>query len=280
MWKKWIGGFILTGLLAVVGYVVYDWTKSVEIPEMKVKDELAKAYIQSGKKTGIPWPYLAAADEVELNYKGVNAASILRRGKRMAEAGGGTGERAAERALKKLLAPSQADQAIRLAKSYDWAAASLAEPAVFPFAKDAKVDYGDTWGVSRTYGGKRTHEGTDLFAAKGTPLRAVRDSRVVAKGWNELGGWRLSLMDGEHSQIIYYYAHLSRYAEDIQLGSKVKKGQVIGYVGDSGYGPEGTTGKFAPHLHFGIYVRESLFSPMREAMNPYVFLRTWESRQR
>lgn len=58
----------------------------------------------------------------------------------------------------------------------------------------------------------------------------------------------------------------------------MKKGQVIGYVGDSGYGPEGTTGQFAPHLHLGIYVRESTFSPKRETINPYLFLKVWEKK--
>ena len=58
---------------------------------------------------------------------------------------------------------------------------------------------------------------------------------------------------------------MSRFAEGIEMGERVKKGEVIGYVGDSGYGPEGTTGKFPPHLHFGIYVRESLLSRESES---------------
>ena len=59
----------------------------------------------------------------------------------------------------------------------------------------------------------------------------------------------------------------------------MKKGEVIGYVGDSGYGTEGTTGKFPPHLHFGIYVRENLLSWRREAINPYPLLKVWEAGQ-
>ncbi len=63
-----------------------------------------------------------------------------------------------------------------------------------------------------------------------------------------------------------YYAHLERYEDGLQAGDVVAKGQVIGYLGDSGYGPEGTTGEFEPHLHFGIYQPvEKAFSPIRSS---------------
>ncbi|MNP66451.1 L-Ala--D-Glu endopeptidase precursor [compost metagenome] len=76
-------------------------------------------------------------------------------------------------------------------------------------------------------------------------------------------------VDGSNA---FYYAHLSRYAEGIGPGSKVTKGQLIGYVGSTGYGPEGTSGLFLPHLHVGIYQT----SPWK-ALNAYPYLSWWEA---
>ncbi|PTX58872.1 murein DD-endopeptidase MepM/ murein hydrolase activator NlpD [Melghirimyces profundicolus] len=279
MWK-WMLRILLLAALGAAAFLVYDVSRAIEIPEMKVPGKLAPAYVEIAEKTGVPWPYLAALDEVEKGYEGVTPETIRQTATRIQKASGEErpGENGVKSALRKILSKPDADKALKLAESYSWAAAPLGEDYEFPFKKGAKVSYGDTWGASRTYGGDRTHEGTDLMADKGTPIRSVSDGRVVAKGWNELGGWRLTILDANHLQISYYYAHLSRYAEGIERGSKVKKGQVIGYVGDSGYGEKGTTGQFAPHLHLGMYVRESTFSPMREAINPYPFLKVWEKR--
>lgn len=275
---KWILRILLLLALVGAGFLIHDLTRSVEIPEMNVPGKLASAYVEIAKESDIPWPYLAAVDEVDQGYQEVTSKSIRQTAARIREAAGEKrpGEKGARRAIEQLFPTEKREKILRLAESYTWSAAPLGENYAFPFKKGAEVSYGDTWGASRSYGGDRTHEGTDMMAPKGTPVRSVNDGRVVAKGWNELGGWRLTIMDGDHPQISFYYAHLSRYADDIQTGAKVKKGQVIGYVGDSGYGPKGTTGQFAPHLHFGMYVRESKFSPTREAINPYPFLRVWE----
>lgn len=141
---------------------------------------------------------------------------------------------------------------------------------VFPLAKGTYQPFGDTWGNSRTYGGDRTHEGTDIMAAKGTPIYSATDGVIVNYGWSELGGWRISVKSPEGYNL--YYAHMSKYAPGLGKGSTVKKGQLIGYVGDSGYGSEGTTGKFAPHLHFGLY------NSSWTAMNAYDVLKYWESK--
>ena len=60
----------------------------------------------------------------------------------------------------------------------------------------------------------------------------------------------------------FYYAHLDSYA-DLKEGDPVKAGDFLGYMGDSGYGEEGTTGKFPVHLHVGIYLNR------RRAGNQY-----------
>ncbi|GGJ59214.1 LysM repeat protein [Anoxybacillus voinovskiensis] len=142
------------------------------------------------------------------------------------------------------------------------------QDAVFPLKAGTYTPFGDTYGDSRQYGGERVHEGTDIIAPKGTPIYSATDGTVIRKGWSDLGGWRLTVKTNEGVYI--YYAHMQAYATGITEGGVVKKGQLIGYVGDSGYGPVGTTGKFVAHLHFGMY--DSNWN----AINPYSYLKYWE----
>ena len=140
----------------------------------------------------------------------------------------------------------------------------------FPLPKGMYSPFVNSWGYTRTFGGERTHEGADIMAPKGTSVYASFDGIVSNYGWSELGGWRISIKTSEG--YFLYYAHLSQYAPEMKMGASVKRGQLIGYVGDTGYGTVGTTGKFAPHLHFGIYDRQSV------AVNPYPNLRYWEAK--
>ena len=71
-------------------------------------------------------------------------------------------------------------------------------------------------------------------------------------GWLPLGGYRIGIRSPGGGY--FYYAHLSSYAEDFSEGDKVKAGEILGFLGDTGYGEEGTRGKFPPHLHLGIYI--------------------------
>lgn len=142
---------------------------------------------------------------------------------------------------------------------------------VFPIPRHANYSYKDTWGMSRGWGGRRTHEGTDIFANYGVPVRSTCYGTVELKGWNKFGGWRVGIRDINNSY--HYYAHLSSFAKDLSVGQLVEPGQVIGGVGSSGYGPKGTSGKFPPHLHYGLY-KENGRSEW--AFNPYPFLRKWE----
>jgi len=148
------------------------------------------------------------------------------------------------------------------------AAPAFLEDAIFPMKKGTYSPFGDTWGAARS--GGRTHEGTDIIAKKGVEIFSATDGVIANYGWNTLGGWRITIRtnDGYH----LYYAHLSKYAENLAIGTQVKKGQLIGYVGDSGEGPEGTIGKFVSHLHFGMY------DPSWNAVNPYQHLKYWESK--
>ncbi|WP_223155042.1 M23 family metallopeptidase [Alkalibacillus aidingensis] len=142
---------------------------------------------------------------------------------------------------------------------------------VFPIPRYHNYSFQSTWGAGRGYGGNRIHEGTDIFASYGTPVRSVSYGIVEIKGWNRYGGWRVGIRDTDN--VYHYYAHLSGFENDIEEGSIVEPGDVIGYVGSSGYGPEGTSGKFPPHLHYGMY-RDN--GKHEWAFDPYPHLKRWD----
>ena len=92
--------------------------------------------------------------------------------------------------------------------------------------------------------GGRTHHAIDIAAPTGTPLVAVADGEIVRKHWNRLGGRTLYLRsaDGRYD---FYYAHLDAYADGLEIGSRVRRGDVIGTVGATGNAQ-------GPHLHFQV----------------------------
>lgn len=145
----------------------------------------------------------------------------------------------------------------------------------FPLPIGNNYSYRDTWGTGRSWGGRRIHEGTDIFAGHGTPVRSTCYGIVEIKGWNPFGGWRIGIRD--LNNFYHYYAHLSGYAKSINIGDIVSPGQVIGWVGSSGYGKPGTQGKFPPHLHYGIY---SDRGSSEWSFDPYPLLRRWEQTER
>ena len=141
----------------------------------------------------------------------------------------------------------------------------------FPVAVEYRYSYGDTWGANRGWGGRRSHEGTDIYAGYGTPVLSASYGVIEEIGWNDYGGWRIGIRDNHNSY--HYYAHLDSFEKGLKDGDIVKTGQVIGYVGSTGYGKKGTAGKFPPHLHYGIYK----FNGSTEwAFNPYPSLVQWE----
>lgn len=145
----------------------------------------------------------------------------------------------------------------------------------FPVAKNLEgemnVSFEDSWNAYRTYGGIRRHEGTDLMPEENIrgvySIVSMTDGYIEKMGWLDKGGYRVGVRGT--SGAYYYYAHLESYAPGLKVGDEVKAGQFLGYMGDSGYGIEGTTGKFDVHLHFGIYVQ----TPFGElSVNPYWIL--------
>ncbi|RGF43473.1 M23 family peptidase [Roseburia sp. AF42-8] len=125
--------------------------------------------------------------------------------------------------------------------------------------EEKKVTFGDTWMQSRTYGGDRGHEGCDIMAdinERGNyPVISVCDGTIEQMGWLELGGYRIGIRSPHGAY--FYYAHLSDYAEGLSIGDEVHAGELIAFMGDTGYSKtEGTAGNFDVHLHFGIYLND------------------------
>lgn len=145
----------------------------------------------------------------------------------------------------------------------------------FPLPLGSIYAYRDTWGDRRGWGGRRIHEGTDIFASHGTPVRSTCYGVIEIKGWNRYGGWRVGIRD--LNNYYHYYAHLSGFTKELAIGQVVEPGQVIGWVGSSGYGKAGTSGKFPPHLHYGMYSDRGL---IEWAFDPYPSLKQWENQER
>lgn len=127
--------------------------------------------------------------------------------------------------------------------------------AFSPVAKGFGYSDYDDFGVSRSYGYKRQHLGHDMMGLVGTPIIAVESGYVEAIGWNQYGGWRLGIRSFDKKRY-YYYAHLRQnfpYAKHLEEGSIVTAGDVIGYMGHTGYSTtENVNNIDCTHLHFGI----------------------------
>ncbi|MFG6148156.1 M23 family metallopeptidase [Halobacillus sp. B23F22_1] len=141
----------------------------------------------------------------------------------------------------------------------------------FPLPTTSNYTYHNTWGDARGFGGRRIHEGTDIFADYGVPVHSTTYGVIEMKGWNEFGGWRVGIRDIYN--IYHYYAHLSGFEESKKVGDVVQPGDVIGSVGSTGYGPPGTSGKFPPHLHYGMYQDNG---KNEWSFDPYPYLKRWE----
>jgi len=120
----------------------------------------------------------------------------------------------------------------------------------------------DTYNSARA--GGRVHDAIDIHAPRGTPVRATADGTIRKLHLSGRGGVSLYQMDDD-GRTRYYYAHLDQYAEGIAEGRRVRRGEVIGYVGDTGNAQPGDC-----HLHFSIAI---LDDPSRwwqgTNVNPY-----------
>jgi peptidoglycan LD-endopeptidase LytH len=145
----------------------------------------------------------------------------------------------------------------------------------FPVARStwySVINFADDWHAPRMrlVGGEwlqvGVHEGNDLFAEPGTPVRAVLAGTVERIGWTFYSGWRVGIRgdDGRY----WFYAHLSRWQPGLAVGDRVGSGDRIGFVGNTGYGATpGHSGEFIYHLHIGIQ------DPDGTWVNPYPLMR-------
>ncbi|MSS64049.1 M23 family metallopeptidase [Velocimicrobium porci] len=139
--------------------------------------------------------------------------------------------------------------------------------------------YENSWYSERAYGGKRVHEGTDIMTSNNKrgyfPVYSMTDGRIEKKGWLKLGGYRIGVRAPGGGY--FYYAHMSEYAPNLEEGDIIKAGQLIGYVGDTGYSEvEGTTGNFDVHLHVGVYLKQA---GKEISVNPYWILKYIEDKK-
>lgn len=161
----------------------------------------------------------------------------------------------------------------------------LADAVYFPVPEamndeKAKVSYENSWQNARTYGGERGHEGCDIMAniqKRGYyPIVSTSDGTVEKIGWLPQGGYRIGIRS-PHG-VYYYYAHLAEYEDGMEEGAAVTAGQLIGYMGDTGYSEiEGTTGNFPVHLHFGMYLNDA--DGQEVSFNTYYLLQILEHKK-
>lgn len=142
----------------------------------------------------------------------------------------------------------------------------------FPLAKGFDYSHFDDFGASRSYGYDRKHLGHDMMGQTGTPIIAVESGVVEALGWNQYGGWRVGVRSFDKKRY-YYYAHLRQnypFAEGLEEGSVVTAGDVIGYMGHTGYSPtENVNNIEVTHLHWGL---ELIFDEARREQGYEIWL--------
>jgi murein DD-endopeptidase MepM/ murein hydrolase activator NlpD len=117
--------------------------------------------------------------------------------------------------------------------------------------------------------GSRAHGALDIMAPRGTPVLSADDGRVLRVSENRAGGLTIYATD-PGGRLVYYYAHLDRYADGLSAGRMLARGDTIGFVGTTGNAPPNT-----PHLHFQMMLmRESRRYWEGVPVNPLPFLTT------
>ena len=148
--------------------------------------------------------------------------------------------------------------------------------AFFPLAKSFPYSDFDDFGVSRSYGFKRRHLGHDMMGQVGTPIIAVESGYVEALGWNQYGGWRIGIRSFDKKRY-YYYAHLRKnypFQSNLKEGSIVQAGDVIGYMGRTGYSSKENTNNIEEsHLHFGL---ELVFDESQKESDHEIWINCYE----
>ena len=148
--------------------------------------------------------------------------------------------------------------------------------AFSPVAAGYGYSHCSDFGVSRSFGFQRKHLGNDLMGGLGTPIVAVEGGVVEAMGWNRYGGWRVGIRSFD-SKRYYYYAHLQKddpFAEGLQEGDMVQAGDLIGFMGRTGYSDKENVNNIETvHLHFGM---ELVFDESQKECNSEIWIDVYD----
>jgi hypothetical protein len=137
-------------------------------------------------------------------------------------------------------------------------------PYVFPVY--GRSFYGDSYGTAGD--GPGYHRGDDVFGELGQPVLAVANGTVFSVGWNRGGGNHLWLRD--HQGNLFYYAQLAAFSTAVRKGTRVKAGEVVGFMGNTG-SAEGTS----THLHFEVHPVSLIYLGDDGAVDPTTYLAGW-----
>ena len=147
--------------------------------------------------------------------------------------------------------------------------------AFSPVAEGYGYSHCDDFGVGRSFGFKRKHLGNDLMGSLGTPIVAVEGGIVEAMGWNRYGGWRIGIRSADNKRY-YYYAHLQKdrpFAEGLAVGDVVQAGDLIGYMGRTGYSDQENVNNIETvHLHFGLQL---VFDESQKECNSEIWINVY-----
>jgi len=157
----------------------------------------------------------------------------------------------------------------------------------FPIASGYGASYSDDFLDERSYGDETMHDGNDVVSDEGSPIVAVEDGTIETIGWNNAGGWRIGIRSTDGKRF-WYYAHMRKlhpYYLKLSKGASVSGGQVIGYVGSTGYSdaipvdsmpenPAAVDTNFIKHLHIGLQIKKNdgTGEYIDEWVNPYPVL--------
>ncbi len=148
--------------------------------------------------------------------------------------------------------------------------------AYSPIAKGFPYTDYDDFGTSRSFGFRRQHLGHDMMGQIGTPIIAVESGYVECLGWNRYGGWRIGIRSFDKKRY-YYYAHLRQdfpYCKTLKEGSIVTAGDVIGYMGHTGYSDKENVNNIdIVHLHFGMQL---IFDESQKEGNNEIWISCYE----
>ncbi|MGH2705179.1 MAG: M23 family metallopeptidase [Actinomycetota bacterium] len=157
-----------------------------------------------------------------------------------------------------------------------WYAPVIAGGKVFPVLRSGErwLNWRDTYGAPRmrlepdgVWRQVGVHQGIDVYAEKGAPVVSMGAGTVEQVGWTFYSGWRVGVRGADDRY--YFYAHLSAFSPGIAVGRRLAAGTMLGRVGNSGYGPEGTADEFPPHLHFGLQTGQRWDNPQDRLLTLY-----------